>query len=85
MRKCDVRTIEQAFAYIADCNLATVCDMACKKSRRKGEFARQIAIAQTMVDWMRDFNVSANGTRVEGVLKHGSVEKWANQWVENGR
>jgi len=83
MRKCDVRTIEQAFAYIADCNLATVCDMACKKSRRKGEFARQISIAQTMVDWMRDFTVPVAGTRIDDVLEYGSVEKWANKWVEN--
>lgn len=46
MRECDVRTPEMALAYITDCTLATVASMAMLKSRKKGEFERQINIAQ---------------------------------------
>lgn len=35
MMKYRVRNVEQAFAYILDCNLATVADMAMKKAERK--------------------------------------------------
>ena len=63
MRECDVRSTGDALAYITDCTLATVCDMACKKSRPKHEFQRQINIAQKAVNWMRAMKVSAINTR----------------------
>jgi hypothetical protein len=73
-----VRTINQAFAYIADCNLATVCSMAMTKSRRKGEYERQISIAQSQIDWMKEFDVDPGSTRAEDIIKAGiSVGEWA--------
>lgn len=81
MRKCETRTVEAAFVYVADCNLATVCDMAMKKSRPKHEFDRQVAIAQFMVDKIREFAISASGTRVAGVEGAGSVLGYARQFM----
>ncbi|MEX3984124.1 hypothetical protein AB4Y45_34790 [Paraburkholderia sp. EG287A] len=79
MRKCDVRTPEQALAYLTDCTLATVCDLAGKKSRSKSEFERQKAIAQSGIDWMVDMKVNFLGTRAQQVVElHGrSVDGWA--------
>lgn len=78
MRKDEVRTPAQALAYIADCTLATVEGMAMAKSRRKGEYMRQISIAQTAVDWMFLMDVDVSGTRAADVANHrGKVEAWA--------
>lgn len=81
MRKCDVRTPEHALAYLADCTLATVSDLAMKKSRPKGEYRRQIAIAQSAVDWMIVMGIDTAGTRAAEIANHrGSVESWAKQY-----
>lgn len=77
MHKNDVRNPGQALAYITDCNLATVCDMAGKKSRPKAEFERQKRIAQQGVDWMHSMGVDCSSTRANDVLKAGSVDAWA--------
>jgi len=79
MRKCDVHTLEQAAAYILDCNLATVSHMAMLKSKKKGEFKRQINIAQTSLDWAIAFNVDVSTTRASAIILHfsGSFEAWA--------
>lgn len=53
MFKDRVRTSEEALVYITDCTLATVSGMAMTKSRKKGEYQRQIAIAQTAIDWIK--------------------------------
>lgn len=83
MLKHKVRTAEQALAYLTDCTLATVCMMAMKKSRPKGEYARQISIAQCGVDWMREFGVVDPGNRAADVLAMGgSVADWAKQFME---
>lgn len=81
MFKSQVRTIEDAFVYVCDCNLATVADLAGKRSRGKHEYERQIQIAQTAINWMRSFGVRPSG-RSSDVLQDfgGSVEKWASQW-----
>jgi len=77
----DVRTPEQALVYITDCNLATVAHMSMLKSKKKGEFARQISIAQTAVDWMLSMKVDMSGTRAEDVVSgyDGNVRKWAEK------
>lgn len=80
MRKCDVRTPEQALAYLTDCTLATVCDMAMQKRRAKGKYQRQILIAQTGCDWLFGMKVDYAGTRVEEVAQSGSVAEWAKQF-----
>jgi hypothetical protein len=86
MRKDEVRTPEQALAYMTDCTLATVGHMACGKRRPKHEYARQISIAQTGVDWIRFMHLSPCGTRAEDVIeKHGaSVAEWASQYEPKG-
>lgn len=76
MHKHDVRTPGQALAYLTDCNLATVCDMAGRKSRPKAEFERQKRIAQQGVDWMRAMNIECDNRATE-VIKAGSVDAWA--------
>ena len=74
------KTIEEAFAYIADCNLATVASMAMLKSRKKGEYQRQIRIAQKMCDNMERFNISPQDTRAEEIIGKMTVEEWAKKW-----
>ena len=82
MEKRKVVDAKLALAYITDCNLATICDMACKKSRPKYEFERQIKIAQTAIDWMNCFKIDYSNTRAVEVAKFGSVEKWAQQLID---
>jgi thiamine biosynthesis protein ThiC len=80
----DVRSPEQALAYITDCTLATVACMAMKKSRAKGEFQRQISIAQKAIDWMDQMGVSMKDTRAENVMSGGgSVDHWAKQFIDD--
>jgi len=81
MFKDSVRTPEQALAYITDCNLATVCDMAMTKRRKVGEFRRQKAIAQTAIDWMDEMHIDYSTTRAKDVVKFGTVEKWAESFM----
>ena len=44
--KHEVRSPWQALAYMIDCTLATVADLALTKRRSKREYSRQIAIAK---------------------------------------
>ena len=78
MMKSQVHTPADALAYLTDCTLATVCGMAMRKSRPKGEYERQIAIAEAGVKWMIEMGVPRNETsRAERVEKYGSVAAWA--------
>lgn len=81
MQKHMVRDTGQALAYITDCTLATVCDMAFKKKRPKYEFERQIAIAQTAIDWMVQMGVDVSTTRAADVIEAGSVAEWAEKYI----
>jgi len=81
MMKHTVRNPADALAYITCCNLATVCDMAMKKSRPKAEFKRQMQIAQTAIDWMQAMGVDFSTTRAKDVVVCGSVEKWAEKFM----
>ena len=76
MRRCDVRTPEDALLYLTDCCLATVARMAMLKSRKKGEFERQISIAQTACDWLYDFKIDPKGTRAEDIVGKRTVMEW---------
>jgi hypothetical protein len=83
MMKHLVRTPKQALVYMAECTLATVADMAMKKSKSKSEFQRQISIAQSAIDWIKDFHVEAEaGSRVYDVLAlpDRSVETWSKSY-----
>lgn len=78
-----IRTPEQALVYLADCTLATVSGMAMLKSRKKNEFERQISIAQTAVDWIKDFKIEvAVDSRIYQVLSLQSrkVSEWAEKY-----
>jgi len=59
MMKCKVHDKDKAYAYALDCNLATVAHMAMLKSRKKGEYERQINIAQ---QYIVDINIGT-GTK----------------------
>lgn len=85
MRKCDVMTAEGALVYMTSCTLATVSSMAMKKSRQKHEYARQISIAQTGIDWIKDFKITTDETRVNQILVRpdASVAEWARTYEEN--
>lgn len=75
----EIRTAEEALSYMVGCTLATVEDMAMKKSRSKSEYERQILIAQRGVDWMREMGVDTSDTRY-GELKGLSVQQWADKF-----
>ncbi len=77
-----VRTPEDAFLYMTDCTLATVRGMAIKKTPPKYEFERQISIAQTAVDWIKEMHLNTSTIRANDVilLHNGSVKDWVNQY-----
>ena len=83
MQRHQVSSPGQALAYITDCTLATVCEMAMKKSRPKNEFERQISIAQTAINWMVQNGVDVSTTRAEDVIAAGSVRQWAETFMPN--
>lgn len=83
MRKCDVRNINDAFLYLADCQLATVDGMALIKSRKKSEYIRQISIAQSFIEWIKQYNLNIDtGSRVYNVLatKSQTVEEYVKKF-----
>jgi hypothetical protein len=85
MKKDHVSNAGDALAYLIDCTLATVCELAMKKSRSQYEFARQKAIAQSAIDWAIRFGVGLVGTRAIDVMDHGSVDKWASKFDVRGQ
>lgn len=82
MMKHSVHNAGMALAYLTDCTLATVCDLATKKSASKSELRRQISMAQTAIDWMQSFKVDISTTRAADVVAkyRGSVAEWSDQW-----
>lgn len=83
MQKELVRNEKQALIYLTDCLLATVSDMAMKKSRKKNEYERHIQIAQTSVNWLKDFNISIEiGSRAYEVMSSSSqsVKEWSSKY-----
>lgn len=79
--KHQVRTPADALVYVTDCTLATVYNMATKKTRSTGEFERQINIAQTAINWMLEMGVDFSGTRMVDVIKAGDVATWAAKYM----
>lgn len=78
MKRENIRSAEDALAYLLDCSLATVEMMAFKKTRPKNEYVRQISIAQTNYDNCVIFGSDISGTRGADVaLNCGSVGIWA--------
>jgi hypothetical protein len=57
--------------------------MAMKKSRKKSEYERHILIAQTAVDWLKDFGLPIEiNSRAYDVMSNPSksVKDWANKY-----
>lgn len=80
-----IRSQEDLIIFTLECNLATVSNMAMKKSRQKSEYDRQISIAQTSIDFIKgtDINVTVD-SRAYKVLStpSQSVKEWAAQYEE---
>lgn len=78
MRSQNVKSPADALAYALDCTLATVDDMAMKKSRPKSEYARQKSIAQQILDWCVMFNVNIESTRGKEIVANKlTVDQYA--------
>ena len=84
--RTNTKTLENAFVYITDCNLATVTYLTLLKRKTKSEYERQINIAQTMVDCIQKFELNPGTTRAVSVMYNynGSVKDWSKQFEEDG-
>ena len=69
-----------ALSYLVNCTLATVCDLAGKKSRSHYELDRQIGIAQKGYDWMIQMGVNLDSRPAEVQASNGSVREWAKKY-----
>jgi hypothetical protein len=79
--KHEVRQPEHALLYLVDCTLATVSHMGMLKTKTKSEFERQIAIAQSGVDWIRAFEIEIpKGSRIAQVIE--TPTRTVKEWVE---
>lgn len=73
-----VRTEGDALVYMIDCTLATITQMAMRKSRPVGEFNRQISIAQKGLRWAMEFKVPLDSRPKDVAEKFGGdVNAWA--------
>lgn len=76
-----IRTRDEALAYLVECTLATVSDLAGRSRPPKGELARQILIAQTGIDWVKTVVKPGDRCgcgRVQEIIDGGvSVEDWS--------
>jgi hypothetical protein len=86
--KHEVNDLGKLIAYITDCNLATVSDMAMKKSRPKYEYERQIIIAQFSINKAIELGIEQRTfltTRAYEVINsfEGNVTEWAKQYEVN--
>ena len=73
----DIKNAEKLVVYLVDCTLATVADMAMKKSRPVYEYQRQKNIAQRTINHMEEMHISPEGSRAEDILGKMSVNEWA--------
>jgi len=82
MLKGYVRNPSDALIYMISCTLATVSDLAMKKNKPKHEYERQISIAQTGLDWLKEFHIQTEDTRIIDILTNhnGSVKEWAKRF-----
>lgn len=80
----ELKTPDDAFAWMVECTLATVSWMNGLKSKKMSEFNRQIDIAQKGID----FWISINGKKLTGqprmdeiiqCMKNPNIQNWL-QW-----
>ena len=74
----------EALAYLTDCTLATVQDLAFRARPPKSELARQITIAQLSIDWLRVWKIEPQGRAVDVIAAGGSVADWIAGKREGG-
>lgn len=79
MRKEQVKTVDNAYAYMVDCLLANVERLALKKSRSESDFKRSIEQAKVAIKWAREFNIDLDSTRAEDVIDC-NVEQYASMY-----
>ena len=74
---------DEAMAYLVECTLATVQDLAGRSRPPKGELARQISIAQTGIDWVKTFVKPGDRCgcgRVQEIIDRGlTVQTWSEK------
>lgn len=80
MMQRDVVDEGSLVAYLVDCTLATVSDMAMKKSRPVHEYARQKSIAQYGIDKMIEMGIHPRGRASDIIMDKMSVDEWAKEY-----
>jgi hypothetical protein len=82
MTRDNLRSELDALAYLTECTLATVSDLASKSKPPKGELRRQISIAQTGIDWVKLHakpGMNCGNRRVQEIIDQDlTVDDWAN-------
>lgn len=71
--------VRERILHLLECTLGTIEQMAARKSRDKHEHARQIAIAQQVITWVRarSIDVPAPGVRALHIVKGSlTVAEW---------
>lgn len=73
----EVNYLAERIQYLTECTLATVEGMSSLKKVSKGEYDRQIAIAQAGIDVLKTYN-SGLENRVKAIITEGiTVKEWA--------
>jgi hypothetical protein len=81
MKYTDIVSLNNSIAYISDCCLATVEELALKSRRNKKDFERHIRIAQKACDLMKEFKVDYSKTRAIDIINITTVENWAKELI----
>lgn len=85
----DIQCVDEALAYMTECELATVEELAVRKTKSRRAYDRHIAIAQVGVDWLvrsQDWVIEMTcRPRVITENYEGSVRAWAEQMEERAR
>lgn len=76
----NLQNTEECLIWLMDCTLATVEDLAMRKSPPKGEFHRQIMMAQVTLNMLRQEYKDVSATRAAKIISefNSSVQSWAN-------
>lgn len=82
MLRHEVQNPSDALNYLVNCQLATVCEVVGKRSSAKCVIDRHILIAQTGVNWLREYGIDLKGNRAADVVNqfNGNVAEWAQQF-----
>lgn len=73
---------EDALAYMTECTLATVDDLASKSKPKKSELSRQISIAQTGVEWVKTLMEPGDQVGCSRLQQIIDSELTVSEWVE---